>query len=653
MKLHQFTAPGETTTYEMFQEKCLGEACRPLNYPLNLALGTSQKFNFSSAKLDHINYRERLKVERATARRSCSSGSSGLVRRGVMVPGPAARGAALGRTPHEWHWPGFPTLDAAADTQADINQINAGTLTWREFWAQRGYDWRDVMAQQAQEQQEIEALGLTFGEPLRKTERLDESSAPGASAEAGRAEPILAYDPNQPRDDDGRFGEGGGSDKGGSDKGDGDRKKKEPETHDDKDDDELALHREHEDLDRDLERQRQDEATEKAREKEDAEREAAREKEDAEDEAIDTAREKEDAEREAAREKEDQEAGASEEATEKAREKEDAEREAAREKEDAEDEAIDTAREKEDEERAEKRNAEDAEIEDRYDADESLDDNDRLKEHAANDKAREKEDAQIEKSREKEDAQRDKAREKREAAREKEDAQIEKSREKEDASRERETEKREEAREKEDAQIEKSREKEDAQRDKAREKREAAREKEDAQIEKSREKEDAQRDKAREKEDAEREAAREKEDAAREAKQKASVGRLQKRVEEDAELDNQIHKRDIHVMTRPSGPHFDEPKRQAAEKAILERLADIKVPALVSYWKAGDATLIHADWGDGASRTLWVMGARDNVTMKGPRGRDTKVSADDSKEDLEAKILRSFGKKRRKEASSA
>ena len=49
VKMHQYATGEPSTTYEEFQEKCLGEACRPLAYPLNLALGTSQKFNFSSA----------------------------------------------------------------------------------------------------------------------------------------------------------------------------------------------------------------------------------------------------------------------------------------------------------------------------------------------------------------------------------------------------------------------------------------------------------------------------------------------------------------------------------------------------------------------------------------------------------------------------
>lgn len=170
-KMHGFDPKQPSTTYEMFQEKCLGEACRPLAYPLNLALGTSQKFNFSSAKLDHINYRQSLGVERSDCERIVLERIFvAWFEEASKVPKLLPQNATLTRTPHEWHWPGFPTLDAQVDTQADINQINAGTLTWREFWAKRGYDWKEVMAQQAKEQEEIERLQLTFGEPMKKTE---------------------------------------------------------------------------------------------------------------------------------------------------------------------------------------------------------------------------------------------------------------------------------------------------------------------------------------------------------------------------------------------------------------------------------------------------------------------------------------------------
>lgn len=169
-KMSQFDPKQPATSYEMFQEKCLGEACRPLNYPLNLALGTSQKFNFSSAKLDHINYRNGLRVERT----DCESTVLGkLFRRWheeAVLCGAVPVGNGLAAPPFEWHWPGFPSIDEAVDSKADADRLAAGTLTYREFWARRGYDWRDVVAQQSAEKQELERLGLTFGTPVQRTE---------------------------------------------------------------------------------------------------------------------------------------------------------------------------------------------------------------------------------------------------------------------------------------------------------------------------------------------------------------------------------------------------------------------------------------------------------------------------------------------------
>jgi lambda family phage portal protein len=180
-KLKQYETGEPSTTYDQFQEKCLGEACRPLNYPLNRALGTSQKFNFSSAKLDHIDYRSSLRVERRQCEVTVLNPIfAAWLEEAIRVPKLLPSGATLAGTPHEWHWPGFPTLDAAADVKADIMQVNAGTMTWREFWASRGYDWREIMAQQQREKEEIERLGLVFGDPLKRTETANEEPANAA-----------------------------------------------------------------------------------------------------------------------------------------------------------------------------------------------------------------------------------------------------------------------------------------------------------------------------------------------------------------------------------------------------------------------------------------------------------------------------------------
>ncbi len=179
MKMHQFDPKQPGTTYEMFHQTCLGEACRPLSYPLNLALGTSQKFNFSSSKLDHINYRNGLDVERNDCEKvALKSVFREWFDEAVMVPGLLPRGANYETTPTEWHWPGYASLDAKNDAEADHIRLSGGMETWRSFWASRGKDWRDMMAQQKLEIDQIEALGLEFGEPIKRT-ITENSAVPG------------------------------------------------------------------------------------------------------------------------------------------------------------------------------------------------------------------------------------------------------------------------------------------------------------------------------------------------------------------------------------------------------------------------------------------------------------------------------------------
>ena len=160
-----------TTTYEMFATLCLGEAVRPLSYPLNLALGSSQRFNFSSAKLDHINYRNSLTVERAQCNKAVLHH---LFRAWYQEASNPALGAVpmydgLRVPPHEWHWPGFESIDPVVDAQAASLQLAAGTLTLREFWGRRGQDWREVLKQLKAELDLQQKLGLSFGDVVKRS----------------------------------------------------------------------------------------------------------------------------------------------------------------------------------------------------------------------------------------------------------------------------------------------------------------------------------------------------------------------------------------------------------------------------------------------------------------------------------------------------
>jgi capsid protein len=167
-KMHQFDPKQPTTSYEMFQEKCLAEACRPLAYPLNLALGSSQKFNFSSAKLDHINYRESLSVERRECERVVLDKIFRAWFEEATLAG-AVRKSDWRSPPHEWHWPGFASLDPKLDADTDHARLAGGTLTLRDFWASRGRDWREMLQHLADEKRQLERLGLTFGDVVTRS----------------------------------------------------------------------------------------------------------------------------------------------------------------------------------------------------------------------------------------------------------------------------------------------------------------------------------------------------------------------------------------------------------------------------------------------------------------------------------------------------
>jgi capsid protein len=183
-KMHQFDPKQPTTSYEQFQEKCLGEAIRPLNYPLNLALGTSQKFNFSSSRLDIVNYRSSLVIERS----DCETVTLNPMFREwfyeALLAGAVRAWSGTNCPPHAWYWPGFESLEPVTDANADHARLAQGTDTWRDFWARRGKDWRDVQKQQKSERKFLEKIGIQFSEPVTRaiTETVEDPEEEVANA---------------------------------------------------------------------------------------------------------------------------------------------------------------------------------------------------------------------------------------------------------------------------------------------------------------------------------------------------------------------------------------------------------------------------------------------------------------------------------------
>lgn len=199
MTLSQLRAEHPNSTFQEFSEFGVAEAIRPLGYPLNLALGTSQKFNFSSAKLDHINYRKMLSIERKNKivphvlEKQFKTFIAEAAVAGVLPPGIRS----VRDIPHEWHWPGFESLDPMADAQSDQLRLAGGQIAWQAFCAQRGIDWKDHFAQLEEAQRELEKRNITIGEPVKQTvsqtEKVDDNGDPVDNAKAGYNGRMMAY----------------------------------------------------------------------------------------------------------------------------------------------------------------------------------------------------------------------------------------------------------------------------------------------------------------------------------------------------------------------------------------------------------------------------------------------------------------------------
>lgn len=158
------TQPG--TSFETFVYMLMAEACRTLGMPLNLALGTSQKFNFSSARLDHLDYRDDLKVERRDCEKVCCNPvTREWLDEAVMIPGLLPNGVNPLQTKISWRWPGFSFMDPEKDAKADTERLANGTKTYQRWYDEQGLEWEEEFEQRGREMKVAELLGFDLPSP--------------------------------------------------------------------------------------------------------------------------------------------------------------------------------------------------------------------------------------------------------------------------------------------------------------------------------------------------------------------------------------------------------------------------------------------------------------------------------------------------------
>jgi hypothetical protein len=146
----------------------------------------------------------------------------------------------------------------------------------------------------------------------------------------------------------------------------------------------------------------------------------------------------------------------------------------------------------------------------------------------------------------------------------------------------------------------------------------------------------------------------------RSEKREVLKDRLLGRAADDAKEDNAIHGRRAHVMARPEGGSFGWPERKQAEADVVDALDSLGFVTARSYWLArvgeGGQTLIHAQRpGPDPPTTLTVSNPadEDHVILTGANGRSVPILPTDGPHEVEQKVLRTLGFKRKPEPDAA
>lgn len=160
-KLEQFKAEQPTTAFKEFKNEVLKEAARCLHIPFNVAAGDSSGYNYSSGRLDHQTYGKFINVERKMLEREVLARVfARWLEYALAIEGYIPK---LGKKfKVRWFWDASEHVDPLLEAEAAQTLVDAGLLTYQEFWASKGHDWKERFDQIAIEQEYVKSKGIEF-----------------------------------------------------------------------------------------------------------------------------------------------------------------------------------------------------------------------------------------------------------------------------------------------------------------------------------------------------------------------------------------------------------------------------------------------------------------------------------------------------------
>jgi lambda family phage portal protein len=164
-ELKQLEAKHPNSTYVDFVRAILNEVGRVLQMPLNIMLGNSSGYNYSSGRLDHQMYRRNIAVYRADLERTILDEVlyAWLEEAKLLGLVPPQLHDLLD-LPHVWLWPGFFHVDPNKEADAQAQRLQNTTTTLADELAAgenpRSLD--EVLEARAYELKRMKKLGIPW-----------------------------------------------------------------------------------------------------------------------------------------------------------------------------------------------------------------------------------------------------------------------------------------------------------------------------------------------------------------------------------------------------------------------------------------------------------------------------------------------------------
>lgn len=167
--------------YEMWKREVIAEIAASVNMPLIVALGTSERSNYASGRLDFQRYQKAIRVMRmAIERRALAKTFAAWLEEAMLIPGMVPDSAG---SPDEWAvrwaWDSGEHVDPLKEASALSIRLANNTTTLATEYARFGRDWKVELRQRAAEIAYARELGITVDDQTQPQGQPQPAADPG------------------------------------------------------------------------------------------------------------------------------------------------------------------------------------------------------------------------------------------------------------------------------------------------------------------------------------------------------------------------------------------------------------------------------------------------------------------------------------------